>query len=213
MMLTLENKKKYDNQISLVNKNTQILDIVQNQDFNRNIQVKKDFTYKIIVQAQSQFDININFLSNQIDVDMQIVLLSKNEQKIRWKIQVNMDKSDTNINLQIIWLAGKSGDIQISADINVPEWLHNVNGNMMQNIVYLDKNAKVEIIPGLHINSNDVDIKHGAKLERLPEDRKFYMQAKWLTQEMIKNMVVNGYIKKIFANTKQEYDQFVQYIL
>jgi Fe-S cluster assembly protein SufB/Fe-S cluster assembly protein SufD len=90
--------------------------------------------------------------------------------------------------------------IMIWKKVNNSEW------NLLQKNIILGKNTKIQITPGLDINSNNIIASHWAKIEYIDKNKLFYTMSRWLSNEDSTNMIIKWYINNIFTifeNTKQ----------
>ncbi len=61
----------------------------------------------------------------------------------------------------------------------------------MQGVI-MDREAKVEMIPGLQIEANDVKASHAAKISMLDEEQLFYLKSRGIKSEQAKSLFASG---------------------
>ncbi len=66
---------------------------------------------------------------------------------------------------------------------------------LSQQVLLLDKGAKVETNPVLEIKNNDVECSHAAAVRQLEEDKLFYMQTRGLSRELAKTTAITGFLR------------------
>lgn len=54
----------------------------------------------------------------------------------------------------------------------------------------------------LDVHSSDVSASHGAKIDRLDENKLFYMMAKGIDQSQSQRLIVQGYLENIFTHSQ-----------
>jgi Fe-S cluster assembly protein SufD len=71
------------------------------------------------------------------------------------------------------------------------------------NLILSDK-ARIDAIPGLVIDANDVRASHGATVGRVDEDHIFYLQSRGIPRAAAVRMVVEGFFTSVFDRMSQE---------
>lgn len=71
------------------------------------------------------------------------------------------------------------------------------------NLILSDK-ARIDAIPGLVIDANDVRASHGATVGRVDEDHIFYLQSRGIPRRLAERMVVEGFFASVFDRMSQE---------
>ncbi len=80
---------------------------------------------------------------------------------------------------------------------------------LTQDVLMLDKTAKVDAIPGLEIKTNDVKASHSATVSRVTEEDLFYFAARGIVEREARRMFVEGFLGDLVAkisngNVKEE---------
>lgn len=63
-------------------------------------------------------------------------------------------------------------------------------GHLLEENIVLGKKIKIKTLPMLDVRSSDVNASHGAKIDRLDENKLFYMMAKGLDQKQSQMLIV-----------------------
>lgn len=71
------------------------------------------------------------------------------------------------------------------------------NTYLTQNVLMLDKTAKVDAVPGLEIKTNDVKASHSATVSRLTEEDLFYFASRSIPPIDARAMYVQGFLADI----------------
>lgn len=80
--------------------------------------------------------------------------------------------------------------------------LRGVVSHQMNHNLILSKNAKAESRPWLVIRSEDIQCEHGATVGELDEEVMFYLKTRGLTEKEAKNLLIQGYVYDILAESK-----------
>jgi Fe-S cluster assembly protein SufB/Fe-S cluster assembly protein SufD len=70
---------------------------------------------------------------------------------------------------------------------------------LTQNILILDRTAKVEAIPALEIKTNDVKASHSATVTKVSEEDLFYMTSRGIAREEARALYVSGFLKDLLG--------------
>jgi Fe-S cluster assembly protein SufD len=68
----------------------------------------------------------------------------------------------------------------------------------------LGEHARIDSIPGLVIDANDVRASHGATVGRLDEEHLFYLQCRGIRRATAERLVVEGFFASVFDRMSQE---------
>ena len=66
---------------------------------------------------------------------------------------------------------------------------------MYMEFLLMDESAKVDVLPGLEIEEQDVIAGHKAAIAPLDEDKLFYLTARGLTESEAKKMIIQGFLR------------------
>ncbi|MBS3166089.1 Fe-S cluster assembly protein SufB [Candidatus Woesearchaeota archaeon] len=69
----------------------------------------------------------------------------------------------------------------------------------------LDEFSKSNTIPSLHIENNDVDAAHEARVGKISEEAIFYLQSRGLSEEQAVKMIISGFLEPIVKQLPLEY--------
>src|SRR3989344_7967716 len=65
--------------------------------------------------------------------------------------------------------------------------------------------SKSNTIPSLHIENNDVDAAHEARVGKISEESIFYLQSRGLSEEQAVKMIISGFLEPIVKQLPLEY--------
>jgi Fe-S cluster assembly protein SufB len=69
----------------------------------------------------------------------------------------------------------------------------------------LDKDSRSDTYPSMKIKENDVSIQHEATVERLGEEKLFYLMSRGIKKEAAEGLLVNGFIEPVAREIPMEY--------
>ena len=90
-------------------------------------------------------------------------------------------------------------DQEFNTNWNIYLWkdIHNSQGHLLQKNLILWEKIKVNSIPRLDVYSNDIKASHGFSIDRLNQDKMFYLNSKGLSESTSKELIVHWNIKDI----------------
>ena len=74
---------------------------------------------------------------------------------------------------------------------------------LTEDVLMLDRSAKVDAIPGLEIKTNDVKASHSATVSKVTPEDLFYFAARGIDEHEARNMYVRGFLGEIAANIEK----------
>ena len=203
----------------LINKleSSQIIDKVFWKSLNKNIILESRSNLKyLLISSWSEIDLNFSLSWDLVNLEVCWILLSKNKDKIKWNISVNLMNDKVKANVYLLSLMGDDAIIKVKWNIDIQKWIKSVSGYLLEENIILWERVKVTTLPVLNVSSNDVSAWHGAKIQRLDSEKLFYMMSKWLSDNKSKEIIVKWYINYIlekFDIWEQEKNEIEKLIL
>jgi Fe-S cluster assembly scaffold protein SufB len=176
----------------------QIIDSVFWKNLNKNITLESDSSLKYLV-VSSWSDIDLDFFSswNWVKFEIYWIFFSKNKEEIKWNISINLKNNWSNANVYLLSLMGDDAVIKVKWNIDISKGIKWVGWYLLEENIILWKNIKVNTLPMLNVSSNDVSAWHGAKIQKLDNEKLFYMMSKWLSDKKSKQIIIKWYIDYI----------------
>lgn len=69
----------------------------------------------------------------------------------------------------------------------------------------IDKDSRSDTYPDMHVRSSDVEIQHEATVERLGEEKLFYLMSRGINKSDAEGLLVNGFIQPVSREIPLEY--------
>jgi hypothetical protein len=145
-------------------------------------------------------DFKINFLQNKESSNLIVkyLLLSKNNDKVKAKIFSQISASNTKTDIHIISIVWNDWFVDLDWIIEIDKWIQKVDAKLVEENIFLWNNWKVKWIPTLLVRSNDVKASHACKMERISDEKLFYLRSRWIWRENALFMLVESYISSMF---------------
>lgn len=104
-------------------------------------------------------------------------------------------------------VAGERGHVRCDGMIEIGKGGSGTGAYLTQDVLMLDKTAKVDAVPALEIKTNDVKASHSASVSRISDEDIFYLASRGVVQTDAKRMLIEGFLgdmlKKVTAQDIQ----------
>ena len=154
---------------------------------------KNDFNLKII-QEKDNSDLKLNYLLLSFPHPDK-GRLGGVSAKIESVIKANFVKSDVAI-ISIVW---NWWVIDLDWIIKIEEGIEKVDWNLIEENIFLWDSWIVKWIPTLLVSSSDVQASHACKMERISDEKLFYLRSRWLGRQNALNMIIEAKIENLFS--------------
>ncbi len=134
-------------------------------------------------------------------------LLSSRGEKIVAKIEWELAASGAYLDMKIVSFVSDDGVIDLDGIVNIVEWVQKVEGYLVEENIFLWETGKVRGLPTLLVHSNDVKASHACHMERISDDKLFYLRSRGIPREDAAVLMLEGYIAKIFWDLERDYEE------
>lgn len=162
------------------------------------VSAKSHLTY-LIVAKNTSLDLQIDI--HWQDAFCQIFALFISDTKpVEANILTHIMKSSVKVEKYVVSLLGEHGKISVDANIDIKKWIGDAVAHLLEENIIFGKNISIKSLPVLTVASHDVQASHGAKIEKINQEKLFYMQSKWLHQDKAQKLVVDGYVNSMLSH-------------
>jgi Fe-S cluster assembly scaffold protein SufB len=141
-------------------------------------------------------------------------LLSSLWEKITAKIDGELAASGSYLNMNIVSFVWDTGIIDLDGIVNIIEGVEKVEWYLVEENIFLGQSGKVRGLPTLLVHSNDVKASHACNMQRISDEKLFYLRSRGLPKEDATVMMLESYIAKIFwelGHTDSELCRSIKY--
>jgi len=178
--------------------------ILENEKVLYDLVFDQDWEFFLIL-INSEIEMSIKILSKNLKISCLTIWENdtSNKVNIKWIIE----NSSTKLNIFLWNLMFDNSSVVIDWDIEITKNIKNISGHLMEETIILWKNTKVSTKPLLHIDSNEIEASHWAKIEKISTEKKFYLKSKWLSEKSANKLIVGGYIDSFFGKSLTKNDE------
>lgn len=138
-------------------------------------------------------------------VSVKSLIFSK-QNKIQSQITWELDADNTEINLDLLSFAGKNWEIELDWILKINEQLRSVKWNLDEENIFLWSTWKISWIPTLFVATNDVEASHSCKMEKISDEKLFYIRSRWVDKQSAVNIMIEAKIRSLYKDL-EKYDK------
>lgn len=168
--------------------------ILENVTFGKGASVK----YFGYFQTENNFQklFQIDGEDNNCEV---YALLSSKGENITAKIEGKLKSSHSKLNMHIVSFVSDGGLIDLDGIVNITQWIEKVEGYLTEENIFVGKSGKVRGLPTLLVHSDDVKAAHACNMEKISDEKLFYLRSRGLPREDATVLMLESYIAKVFG--------------
>ncbi len=107
------------------------------------------------------------------------------------------DAPDGSGEITLKGIAEDRGFATCDGMIEITEKGRDTNTYLTEDVLMLDRTARVDAVPGLEIRTNDVKASHSATVSRVTAEDLFYMQSRGIDEPAARAMFVEGFLSAL----------------
>jgi Fe-S cluster assembly scaffold protein SufB len=120
------------------------------------------------------------------------------EKKLTAKILSSIQSNDCQSHIDIISFAGNNGEIILDGILDIGKSLKNVAWTLNEDNIFLWESWKISWIPTLLVQTNDVEASHSCKMEKISDEKLFYLRSRWIAKEDSLKMIIEAKITNMY---------------
>jgi len=133
-------------------------------------------------------------------------LLSSSGENIQAKLHGKVAQDWAYLDMNIVSFVSNGGVIDLDGIVDIIADVAGVEGYLVEENIFLGTSGKVRGLPTLLVHSNDVKASHACNMERISDDKLFYLRSRGLPKDDATVLMLQSYIAKIFEKL-WEYDE------
>lgn len=192
--------------------------IFDDTEKNIDIEVWKNSKLKYFAFYDNSWDFSKNIVSKKDNSDIIInTLYLVKDIKLRSKIYWWIFANNCKMYLNLLSFAMSNWDLEVDGIFEIWKSLDNNKWFLDEENIFIWDNAKIKALPKLFVESNDIEAGHACKMERISDEKLFYLRSRWVEKKNALTIMVEAKIKSLFSNLeiidKSFYDNFIEQTL
>lgn len=198
-----------------------MIDVFYEWTGKRAISLNSDskLSYLFIVTGETKIELSLGTLWATTAIDVWWLCLATPWSDIEVKIKATLGHDVCTTNMHIVSFLMEGGKCNVDGWLSMEKWIHQGVWHLLEENILLGNNIQLRTLPMLDVQSNDVQASHGATIQRLDEEKLFYLTSKWIPLSEAKSLMITSYFDTLFESFGEEKivtelkEQYLQKIL
>ena len=183
-----------------------------------NTELKKE----IIIKQNAQCT-TLDILQENTNFKITSILEEEGAKSIQKAIVFGEDNNKSNITTEAIhknphtesFMLTKSilkeeAQQQAQGKINIEAQAHNCIAHQKTETLLIGEKAKINTVPILEVNNDDVTCSHGATITNLDEEQLFYSEARGIPEDLARQLIIQGFTEPILKEFPEEMKELIK---
>jgi len=163
-----------------------------------------DFSTVSIGGQFSRVNLGIDINGTKCQCNVKGMSVGKNDQISDFHSRISHNLPDSKSSqLQKILLTDKSHGV-FAGKIQVQHGAENTNSDQLCKTLLLSSKSRIDALPILEINNENVKCTHGSTVSDLDDDQMFYLQSRGITQNEAKKLLTIGFVNEMIVDYPTE---------
>ena len=141
----------------------------------------------------------LHFVTESWKSLVHIVFLSHNHKMVQCTVHSTLSQSHTVSDIHLLSLVGDDGIIDLNGTVEIISWIEKVSGHILEENIFLWTRWQIRGIPSLLVHSDDVEAGHAARIERISDEKLYYLRARWVPRDDAVIMMIQSAIYWLFS--------------
>jgi len=154
----------------------------------------------------------LHFITESGESIIRMLLLAESNQHIQSTVHATLSASDTLTNLHILSFAWENGIITLNGIVEIVSGVQKVSGHILEENIFLGSRWHILWIPSLLVHSSDVQAWHAARIERISDEKLYYLRSHGIPRDDATIMMIRSSISMLFSwlDAKQQENALTQ---
>ncbi len=163
-----------------------------------------DYFLPILGDADSDSSVLVELKGKRSKVNSHIVFFGhgKQDQKIHFEHRHVGEETESSLTAK--GAAKDEAQTHFYGSVHMLPGSINAKGHLTEHNLILSSKARIEAVPALEIEHNEVEASHAATLERVDEEKLFYLNARGLPTSEAMELLVEGFFEDAFSSLEDE---------
>ncbi len=176
-----------------------------------------DLNTKVVIKASAELKIYNVFTGSSGKESLDLELIGegavgevysigslKNNDNLELKHNALHIADKTTSNIYSSFVVNDNSELNLNEEVFVQASANSCIGNQKAEILLLSENAKVQAVPNLKIENENVKCSHGVSITKFNEEKKFYLNTKGLNEKQVEEILISGHLSKAIKSLGEE---------
>lgn len=147
---------------------------------------------------KGKWQYDLHFITESGESVVRMLLLAKNS-SLSTTVHSQLSASHTLTDIHIISLVGEAGLITLNGIVEIASDIQKVSGHILEENIFLGSTGQIRGIPSLLVHSDDVQAGHAARIERIPDEKLYYLRARGIPHDDATVMMIRSSVFGLFS--------------
>jgi len=125
---------------------------------------------------------------------LQMLLLGKNDDKVKIKINVDHQAIETKSKILVKGIVNDNASVDFNGLVKIEKGAKGADAWLSANLLLLSDSVKGRAVPALEILENDVKAGHATTIGKINETELFYLMSRGLSETKAIDLIVQGFL-------------------
>lgn len=155
--------------------------------------------------ASGNSEYSLSFITQSGESIVRMLLLSHKCEHLKTTVYSTLAHSHTVSNIHILSLVGESGIITLNGTVQIDAHIQKVKWHILEENIFLGSKWNIRWIPSLMVHSDDVEAGHAARIERVSDEKLYYLRARWIPKDDATVMMIQSSVIGLFEGLDGKY--------
>jgi len=176
-----------------------VLDQTQTEErLSRKVTISNNTQLKWYGVISGNNEYVLHFETKSGESIIRMLLLSTQNEQLNTTIHSTLASSHTVTNIHILSLVGESGIIVLNGTVQIDENISKVKWHILEENIFLGSKGNIRWIPSLLVHSDDVEAWHAARIERVSDEKLYYLRARGIPRDDATVMMIQSSVTGLF---------------
>jgi Fe-S cluster assembly scaffold protein SufB len=190
-----------------------VFDQTSTQDISRKVTISNNTNLRWYGVISGYNKYSLQFVTESGETIVRTLLLATAEEKLETTIRSTLTASHTTSNIHILSLVWESGIIELNGTVQIDANISGVKGHILEENIFLGSKWNIRGIPSLLVHSDDVEAGHAARIERVSDEKLYYLRARGISKDDATVMMIESAVAGLFEGLDEEYQQWIYKML
>lgn len=182
-----------------------VYDQTHTDALSRKVTISKNTKLRWYGAISGQNTYDLQFITQSGESIVRILLLATGDEKLTTTIHSTLQSSQTVSNIHILSLVGEAGIIELNGTVQIDANISGVKGHILEENIFLGSKGNIRGIPSLLVHSDDVEAWHAARIERVSDEKLYYLRARGIPKDDATVMMIESAVAGLFEGLDEWY--------
>jgi len=170
------------------------LNLIQNIEIWKNSMIDV-FWY---INNSANYNLDVSIIWENSSLKLWYLLIAWDKETIEAKISSKIKASNSSVKIKIISIVWNNWKIDLDWTLDISNNIKDIQWDLIEENLFIWDSWKINSIPNLFVWSNELRASHSCKIERINDEKLFYLRSRWIQKEKSLSMILESYTNILF---------------